>query len=85
MKKEPIIITWAHLSHIDQLKVLNYMDVLIEGQVEPELRIALTAARNELQLWSNQAEVPAAPLDLSVDDEVETDEPYVVKKKEWVH
>ena len=86
MKNEPTIITWAHLSHIDQLKVLNLMDMLIEGQTEPDLRIALTAARNELQLWSNQVETPAAPLDLSSDDEmVEVDEPYVIKKKEWMH
>jgi hypothetical protein len=81
MKNNSTVVQWNHLQYIDQVRVMDKINELIESQTDETMRTALTAALIELEIWSN------TPLDmvnaLVHDEPLEEDEEEV--EKTWIH
>jgi hypothetical protein len=79
--KKSIVIMWNHLQYIDQVKAMDKIAELIEYQTDETMRVALTAALSELEIWSN---IPTDTVDnLTHDEPTEQDEEDI--EKTWIH
>ena len=80
MKKKQIVVQWNHLQYLDQVRAMDKINELIESQTDETMKIALTAALLELEVWSN---APVEVVNALVDDESAEDEEETSKK--WIH
>jgi hypothetical protein len=76
MKKKSATVQWNHLEYVDQISAMKKINELIESQTDETIKVALTAALMELEIWSN------APLDVS-DDELMGDQENL--EKIWIN
>lgn len=85
MKKQQIL--WNHLQYIDQIKAMNKISDLLHEQTDPILKVALTAALIELEIWSNGS-IEAANLLIDADlaeENIELDSEETSITKTWIH
>lgn len=81
-KKKSSVVYWNHLQYIDQMRAMDKIAELIEQQSDETVRVALTAALMELEMWSN---TPCEVLNDLVGHEEPTDADGNPIKKTYIH